>query len=58
MLCNESLVLLTDLHHRYATKKSGATVESFVNKIGQQMGVRLFGIAAYENEEGSMRSFL
>lgn len=49
---NKNLLLLfVDLHHRYATKKSGATVDNFVQKMQKQMGVRLFGLAAYENED-------
>lgn len=44
-------------HHRSATKKAGPVVESFLKKMHEQMGVAIFGFAAYRNEEGKLCTF-
>ena len=38
-------------------KKSGPTIESFLNKIQQQMGVAIVGVAAYRDSEGKLCTF-
>ena len=47
----------TKLHSRTATKKSGQTIETFLKKMQQQMGVVMIGFAAYRNEEGKLCTF-
>ena len=44
-------------HHRVATKKSGPTVDSFLKKIQQQMGVAIIGFAAYRDDDGKLCTF-
>lgn len=46
-----------DTHHRVATKKSGPTVDSFLKKIEQQMGVAIVGFAAYRDGTGKLCTF-
>lgn len=43
--------------HRIASAKAGPTTQAFVEKIFQQMGIMVFGLAAYENKDGHMRTF-
>jgi hypothetical protein len=43
--------------HRVASKKSGPTIDSFVKKIQQQMGVGIVGFAAYRDEENKLCTF-
>jgi hypothetical protein len=38
-------------------KKAGPTIESFLDKIQQQMGVAIVGIAAYRDNEGKLCTF-
>ena len=38
-------------------KKSGPTIESFLKKIQQQMGVAIIGVAAYRDTEGKLCTF-
>jgi hypothetical protein len=44
-------------HHRVATKKSGPTINSFLKKIQQQMGVAIVGFAAYRDTNGKLCTF-
>ena len=44
-------------HHRIATKKSGPTINSFLKKIQQQMGVAIVGFAAYRDANGKLCTF-
>jgi hypothetical protein len=45
------------LHPRAAAKKSGATVDHFLKKIDQQMGVVIVGFAAFRDEGGRLCRF-
>jgi hypothetical protein len=47
----------TDIHNRAASKKSGPTIEKFLKKIQQQMGVAIVGFAAYRDESGKLCTF-
>lgn len=47
----------TDFYYRVASKKSGPTVEKFLKKIQQQMGVAIVGFAAYRDESGKLCTF-
>jgi len=38
-------------------KKSGPTIESFLKKMQQQMGVEIIGFAAYKDTEGKLCTF-
>ena len=38
-------------------KKSGPTIESFLKKMEQQMGVSIIGFAAYRDSEGKLCTF-
>jgi len=38
-------------------KKSGHTIESFLKKMQQQMGVEIIGFAAYRDSEGKLCTF-
>jgi len=38
-------------------KKSGPTIDSFLKKMDQQMGVAIVGFAAYRDEEGKLCTF-
>jgi len=38
-------------------KKSGPTIESFLKKMQQQMGVAVVGCAAYRDAEGKLCTF-
>ena len=38
-------------------KKSGSTIDSFLKKMQQQMGVEIIGFAAYRNNEGKLCAF-
>ena len=46
-----------NLCYRNAVKKSGSTIEGFLKKMQQQMGVAIVGFAAYRNEEGKLCTF-
>jgi len=48
---------LLTLHHRVATKKIGPAIDGFLKKTQQQMGVAIFGFAAYRNTEGKLCTF-
>lgn len=56
-LCEDLVVSNTDPHNRVATKKSGPTINRFLKKIQQQMGVAVVGFAAYRNEAGKLCTF-
>ena len=43
--------------HRVATKKSGPTINTFLKKIQQQMGVAIVGFAAYRDDAGKLCTF-
>ena len=43
--------------HRIATKKSGPTINGFLKKMQEQMGVAIVGVAAYRNDEGKLCTF-
>ena len=38
-------------------KKSGPTIDKFLSKMQQQMGVAIVGFAAYRNDEGKLCTF-
>jgi hypothetical protein len=38
-------------------KKSGPTIDSFLKKMQQQMGVAIIGFAAYRDVEGRLCTF-
>jgi len=38
-------------------KKSGPTIDSFLKKMQQQMGVAIVGCAAYRDAEGKLCTF-
>ena len=38
-------------------KKSGPTIECFLRKMQQQMGVAIVGFAAYRDSEGRLCTF-
>jgi len=45
------------LCYRVAMKKSGPTIDSFLKKMQQQMGVAIVGCAAYRDNEGKLCTF-
>ena len=45
------------LSYRVAMKKSGPTIDSFLKKMQQQMGVAIVGCAAYRDNEGRLCTF-
>ena len=45
------------LSYRVAMKKSGPTIDSFLKKMQQQMGVAIVGCAAYRDSEGKLCTF-
>ena len=45
------------LYCRIAMKKSGPTINSFLKKMNEQMGVSIIGFAAYRDEEGKLCTF-
>jgi hypothetical protein len=51
------IIFLINFHHRAATKKSGPTVEKFLKKIQQDMGVAIVGFAAYRDSTGKLCTF-
>jgi hypothetical protein len=51
------LVSNINLHYRVAAKKSGPTIENFLKKIEQQMGVAIVGVAAFRDERGKLCTF-
>lgn len=57
MLYENLVILIFTLHYRVATKKSGPTVESFLKKMQQQMGVAIVGFAAYRDDTGKLCTF-
>lgn len=46
-----------DLDYRAATKNSYNTIQNFLKKMQEQMGVSIIGFAAYRNNEGKLRVF-
>jgi hypothetical protein len=44
-------------NYRVAMKKSGPTIDSFLKKMQQQMGVGIVGFAAYRNAEEKLCTF-
>jgi hypothetical protein len=46
-----------NFYHRVASKKSGPTINNFLKKIQQQMGVAIVGVAAYWDEEDKLCTF-
>jgi hypothetical protein len=45
------------LSHRRADQKFGVFAEQFMKKAKQQMGVHVFMMIGYKNEEGEMLRF-
>ena len=48
---------MLNYYYRVAVKKSGPTIESFLKKMQQQMGVAIVGFATYRDEEGRLFTF-
>lgn len=45
------------MYPRAAAKRSGPTVDNFLKKIDQHMGVAIVGFAAFRDEEGKLCRF-
>ena len=56
-LCKDLVFSNINYFHRLATKKSGPTIESFLKKMQEQMGVAIVGIAAYRDDTGKLCTF-
>jgi hypothetical protein len=55
---DENLVISNAyLDYRVAMKKSGPTIDAFLRKMQQQMGVAIVGFAAYRDGEGKLCTF-
>lgn len=44
-------------YYRVAMKKSGPTIDTFLKKMQQQMGVAIVGFATYRDDEGKLCTF-
>jgi hypothetical protein len=51
------VILDAYIYYRVAMKKSGPTIDSFLKKMQQQMGVAIVGFAAYRDTQGKLCTF-